>query len=117
MARSMKFCLFCKREGIEKKAVVKYYLKRSPGQAYYGWIPVCKSCAESFSNAGYELIYFSGKKFKDANNGDDNCDHFYYKKNLVTMRSDCLDCWKCEKCGKEIFRIGNPNGGQDARPK
>lgn len=112
MARAMKYCLLCNPDGngIDgeegTEAVAKYYLKKRSGQAYSGWIPVCKFCASNIKNVGFEIIYFDKKnKIEETY----NCNCIFRKKNLVTSNDgDLRDIWKCEKCGREVRSVGNP---------
>ena len=108
MARALNYCLLCKNQGEQVKAVAKYYLDKAPNQAYSGWIPVCKECAIQIEQIGFKMIYFTAKEKKDI--VINNCKHKFYRKNLVANRNDGRDTYKCELCGCEILRFTLKNG-------
>lgn len=97
------------------EAIGKYYLLPGPGQATYGWIPVCELCAEDMKNVGFKIKPVNGKddhsfflqekqkaeELEKLNSGIYK--HKWNKDNLVTQE-DMTDSWSCMKCGLRIKR-------------
>lgn len=102
MKGNHKYCVLCKNQDIESEVAAKYFLKKGKNQAYSGWIYVCEDCAE---NIPFEVIYLKRKKKIEI---DNNCNHKYIKKNLVTIADDRggHDILRCEFCRHEKLRYG-----------